>query len=150
MTEQTVTTPRLTLDGMAAYKTTAEPIWAISRDKGGDGYDTADDVRTEGWRAIDSWGRDGWTLLEWPYYMGYQRQRAGRFDFATNCEGDVEVYSFPTEALRTEAIDAIAWWHWKLKAAGHVARYTEPQAEHRGAFSWGRLDRESGSPEQMQ
>jgi hypothetical protein len=111
----------------------------------GDGYDRMEMARPHKWQAIPSWGRDGWDLGDWPLVVVYHRDRGDGFDLATNVEGDVSTYTFPTRELRDEATDGIAFFYRKWHNESWVEGYTTVEdlpAQLRGAFSWARLDRE--------
>jgi len=113
-------------------------------DHAGDGYERMTLAERLGWRAIPSWGRNGWDLLEWPYYILYTRDCDEGFELATNCEGDADVWRFPTAELRQEAIDQLALWHWQAKGRDWAIGATPDNMPDmlRGPFSWERLDRE--------
>lgn len=106
------TSDRLTLETMTAYRVAPEQFWEAVR-FAGDGYDRTTLAAKLGWVARYNWGRDGWDLLDPPYYIAYTRDTRDGYELATNCEGDVTVYCFPDEALRTQAIDALALWFWQ-------------------------------------
>lgn len=133
----------------------SEAFWEIGRLV--DGYDRMELAGKCGWAPVSRWGRDGWDLLEWPYYVAYVRNVVdpGRrtdiasrerlpglvaYQLATNCEGDTEVWSFPTSGQRERAIDALAFWHWKHCGAQWVEGLSEPTEVTMGPFSWARLD----------
>ena len=114
MTDSTCTTEpaRLTEETMSRYTVAPEQFWEAVR-FAGDGYDRATLAAKLGWTALYGWGRDGWDLLDPPHYIAYTRDTRDGYELATNCEGDVTMYRFPTEKLRTEAIDALALWFWR-------------------------------------
>lgn len=123
----------------------AEVFWQLERM--GDGYDTMTGARRHGWRAVPSWGRDGWDLGSWPYAVVYHRAAVktpgNRWGLAEVVEGDVTAWEFDTEAERDAATDALALWHWQHNAEPWVQRregrepYTaDTMPEHlRGAYS---------------
>lgn len=116
-----MTASLLSLDGMRAYKVPSEQFWALGYLV--DGYDRMDLAAKFGdWKAVSCWGRDGWDLLRWPYYVLYLRNTEAGFEMATNCEGDTDMWRFPTEALRTEAVDQLAFWQWQQDGARWVAK----------------------------
>lgn len=132
------------------YKIEPEKFWEAGRCV--DGYDRMDlaaKVKPP-WRAVGSWGRDGWDLGQWPYVVFYLREVDGAFQYATNVEGDVYAWSFPTEEMRNTAVDAEALWYWQQRGESWVQRRegSEPYTvdtmpeKLRGPFSWERLDRE--------
>jgi hypothetical protein len=131
-----------------AHRVPPEPFWQGVRDGGGDGFDSMDAARARRWEAIPVWGRDGWDLGDWPLVVIYTRHDAGGWYLAENVEGDVTVRSFPDEAQRTAAIDALAFDWWKYAESPHVAGYAtvaDLPGELRGPFSWARLDAEQRS-----
>jgi hypothetical protein len=105
--------PQIEFD-LSAFKIGSEAFWEKAR-LSGDGYDVMDEAATHEWVAVSSWGRDGWDLLEWPYYVLYVRNTAAGFELATNCEGDVDAWRFPTLAERQDAIDKLAFANWQRK-----------------------------------
>jgi hypothetical protein len=54
-----------------------------------DGYSDMEAEEGRGWRALPSWGRDGWDLGKWPYVVLYKRERDDkpRFELMAICEG---------------------------------------------------------------
>lgn len=74
-----------------------------------DGYDFIAAGDAAGWRAVSSWGVDGWDLLHWPYYVCLFR---GETERATYCEGDVTIEVFESELTREASTDELALWHW--------------------------------------
>lgn len=135
------------------YKIEPEAFWEAGRMV--DGFDRQDLAAKHGkppWRAVSSWGRDGWDLGKWPYVVFYFREVDGdKFQYATNVEGDVYAWSFPTEEMRNTAVDAEALWYWQNQGESWVQRYREGRepysvdtmpAKLRGPFSWERLERE--------
>lgn len=122
--------PILKID-LSEFAVKAETFWDVSRNSGADGYDTMDDAAKQRWVAVSGWGRDGWDFLEWPYYVGYVRNTSDGFELATNCEGDVDVWRFPTLAARVAAMDDLAFWHWQIKGKPWVEGiYPDERPDH--------------------
>ena len=89
---------------------------------GQDGYERMHWAETAGgWRAIASWGREGWNLLDWPYYVAYFKEIDGAYFLATDCEGDIDVHMFASEDERSAAVDKLAFWHWQQRGESWVA-----------------------------
>lgn len=134
-------------EDLRPYKIDAEAFWQIERMAGGDGYDAMEKAAEYKWVAVSGWGRDGWDFLEWPYYVGYVRNTPEGFEFATNCEGDVDVWRFPSRELRERAMDLWAFLSWERKSEKWVEGVTADAipGHLRGPFSWERLDAESGA-----
>lgn len=119
------------------YRTTPEPFWQGCLMRGDDGYDVMEVAMGHGWRALPSWGRDGWDLGSWPLVVIYYRTRPGQFDLAEYVEGDVTTWRFPTSELRGEAIDRLAFDHWKYKGepwVEGVATAADAPAHLRGRY----------------
>lgn len=76
-----------------------------------------------GWRAIGDWGKPGYNLGSWPLVIIYFREREGRFEVAEYVEGDVAVWSCPTEELRQAVTDELAFFHWKHRGVEWVQGY---------------------------
>jgi len=75
------------------------------------------------WRAIPSWGRDGYDLGSWPLVIVFVRNLDGRFDVIEYVEGDVAMYSCPTADIRKAIIDELAFFHWKHQGEDWVKDY---------------------------
>lgn len=124
---------------------TRVPVWP-----GYDGYGAIELAKRDGWHAVPSWGRDGWDLGGWPYVIVFTRTKGGPdlagppkpFEVAYYVEGDVNVFSFETVEERNEKIDGIAFFHWRNRNESWVEGLIGPKPEHRGPFSWERLERE--------
>jgi hypothetical protein len=135
----------MTDEELRQYRVDPEGIWAIAQYGGGDGYDRMETVKPQGWRAVPSWGRDGWDLGTWPLVVIYHREADGSFDLATNVEGDATTYRFPTRELRDAATDLIALFYWRSRSedwSKGIHTVAEMPANLRGPFSWERLERE--------
>ena len=91
------------------YRVAPEAFWQIAED----GYDRIEMARPHGWRAIPSWGLEGWDLGDWPLVVISHRRTSFGFELAYNVEGDITVYRYPTRELRDAATDCLALWHWK-------------------------------------
>lgn len=97
-----------------------EPFWDIERMLGGDGYDVMEVASRHGWHSVAGWGSDGWDLCSWPYYVVYIRTVDARYQLATYCEGDIDVWTFETVEQRSAHIDGIAFAHWKSQGDSWV------------------------------
>lgn len=107
-----------------------------------DGYDFMHEhAIPAGWRAVSSWGRDGWDLGDWPYVCIYHHDYAGAYWFLSYCEGDLTAYRFDTLDQLHAHTDDTARFYWE-----HFFRDRGPDnldgPEARGPFSWARLDAE--------
>lgn len=85
---------------------------------GDDGYDRLSASLRAGWRALPSWGRDGWDLGSWPLVVVTMREGhspetgAAFYELRTDAEGDLTTYRFgPREDFRA-AVDYLAAWYW--------------------------------------
>ena len=102
-----------------AHRVPAEAFWEAGYLV--DGYDRQELARQRGgWRAVPSWGADGWDLGSWPLVTIYMKESVGKFLLAENVEGDTGVYAFDTEAERSAACDTLAFFHWKMAGAEWV------------------------------
>lgn len=81
--------------------------------RGVDGYDRVEIYAKEGWHLLAGWG-DGYELGEWPYVMVYIRKHDEQFEVLENVEGDVAMYCCPSREIRSQIIDEIALFWWKL------------------------------------
>jgi len=125
-----------------------------------DGYEDMEAEGKRGWRAVSSWGRDGWDLGAWPYVVIYTRTASGRFEphdaagrheLMQIVEGDRTVYRFITEDDLSAAIDYLFLWYaadhdwapltYDQRDALNVGALTF-DAKWRGPFSWERADAE--------
>jgi hypothetical protein len=112
--EATPVTPSLEEQLLSpAYRVRRELFWDRARMQGDDGYDVMERAGVHRWRAIPSWGRDGWDLGAWPLVVILHRTTGGVSEIAYYVEGDVEVYRYPTRELRDAATDCLAFWHWR-------------------------------------
>ena len=127
----------------AQYRVAPEPFWQLAQIRGEDGYDRIEQARTHGWRAVPSWGLEGWDLGAWPLVVISHRRSARGFELAYDVEGDVTVYRHPTRELRDAATDCLAFWHWKHYSAewvDDVDSIDDAPDRLRGRFSWERLN----------
>ena len=78
------------------------------------GYEWIEASERRGWRALSSWGADGWDLGDWPYVIISVRDFSAdhRYELCEYCEGDLTIHTFSTLLARQQAIDTIAhgWW----------------------------------------
>jgi hypothetical protein len=132
-----------------------------------DGYGDMEVAEKRGWRAVPSWGRDGWDLGNWPYVVIYLREvnpgdmvdgKLRRvYELLQVVEGDHTFYTFDSEADRAAAVDYLFLWY----AAGNGQHWAPISPEQRslldtgyplaigdkwrGPFSWDRCNREATS-----
>src|SRR5207248_5523179 len=97
--------------GYPQYQVEPEGVWAFGKARGLDGYSIASVAEHFGWRAIGSWGCDGWDLGSWPLIVVFHREKNSHFDLALYVEGDVTTYSFPAQELLVRATEDIAFFH---------------------------------------
>jgi hypothetical protein len=76
-----------------------------------DGYGDMEAEEERGWRAMASWGRDGWNLGDWPYVVLCTRTSPGRFRLMQIVEGDRTEYEFTSEDDRMAALDYLFLWY---------------------------------------
>lgn len=108
----------MTAAELATFKTTS---YGRNYNESCDGYGDMEAENKRGWHDIPAWGRDGWNLGEWPYVVIYHRTTnpgtvtGGKLDrvyeLMSICEGDRDVYTFPTEADREAATDYLFLWY---------------------------------------
>lgn len=79
---------------------------------GDDGYDRMAWAENHGWKCISGWGRDGWDMLEWPYYCAYIWRDPAVPKVATDCEGDIDIWTFQTREECVKHLDCLAFWKW--------------------------------------
>lgn len=97
---------------LAKYEVTPESFWQTAPIYGG-GYDVMEAAHEEKWRAIPGWGKDGYDLGNWPYAIVFFRNRQTQYDIIYYVEGDVMMYTTPSEEIRNAIVDEIAFFHWK-------------------------------------
>jgi hypothetical protein len=95
------------------YRVAPEAFWHLAQIRGEDGYDRIKTAQQHGWRAVSSWGLEGWDLGAWPLVVISHRRTTRGFELAYNVEGDITVYRYPTRDLRDAATDCLALWHWE-------------------------------------
>jgi hypothetical protein len=68
-----------------------------------------------GWKAVPSWGRDGWDLAAWPLMVvaTYEDDQTEQYALGVYTEGDITVMHFPTKAFLYDALDDVAEWYWR-------------------------------------
>lgn len=110
----------------------------------GDGYDFMHEhAIPAGWRAVASWGRDGWDLGDWPYVCIFFREHAGSFYYLCHVEGDLTGYRFDTLEQLHAHTDGTARFYWEHDRDRGPDDLDSPDA--RGPFSWARLDAAKGT-----
>jgi len=130
-----------------------------------EGYDFISVGEENGWRAVASWGLDGWDLAEWPYNVYLFREvypilfrevyppifavypSAQRANY---CEGDITIETYSTVEAREEATNETAMYYWLSKneawvagverAEGRTTAAAEVPERFKGPFSWKRLN----------
>jgi len=122
--------PKTTLT--SRYEWPKPTIWAD------DGYSWIQEVAEHKpeWKAVPSWGRDGWDLGDWPFVIVMHRD-ADTFDVLTFVEGDITILQFETKEGRDAETDRIALFYW-LNRSEPWAEGVTPEAipEHlRGPYS---------------
>jgi hypothetical protein len=100
-------------DDLAQYQVETPILWQGMPVRGLDGYGVAELVRRWDWEAIADWGKDGYNLGSWPLVIVFWRDHEGGFDVAEYVEGDATVYTCPTEEIREQITDEIAYFHWR-------------------------------------
>jgi hypothetical protein len=93
------------------YRKEPDPFWQNSW-RIGDGYDVIEAAEKKGWRAIGSWGRDGYDLGSWPYVIIFFRRKGDEYQLIYYVEGDVTMYICPTKEIRQRITDELALFHW--------------------------------------
>lgn len=121
------------------YKVESENFWEVMQAIGITGYDAIEFAHDKrGWQAMPNWGRDGYDLGQWPYIIIFWRNlKDGRRQVAEYCEGDVVVYTCPSDEIRQQVTDELAFWHWKFQDREWVASYEtvdDLPAELRGPY----------------
>lgn len=137
---------------MSAEELRQARVDAYGRDysESDDGYEDMEAERTRGWRAISSWGLNGWDLGEWPYVViSCGESLTGAPDLLCTVEGDRDVYRFATTEDRDAAIDYLFLWYAAGKEYSDFPVIDRGQLDagaltvderFRGPFSWSRLD----------
>lgn len=105
------------------YADQPEPFWIVERGLGAGGYEMIEAAAKRDWRAVTSWGEDGWDLGNPPYVILFARNRGDLWEVAQYCEGDINTYAFPHQAARDAALDSIAHWQWTTRGEEWVRPY---------------------------
>jgi hypothetical protein len=95
------------------YRVAPDAFWHLTQIHDEDGYDRIKAAQQHGWRAVSSWGLEGWDLGAWPLVVILHCRGARGFELAYDVEGDITVYQYPTREVRDAATDCLAFWHWK-------------------------------------
>src|SRR5437868_1100027 len=82
------------------YRVSPENFWTLAVLRDDDGYDRIETAWRRGWKAIPSWGLDGWDLGSWPLVVIFHRKIGDAFELAYNVEGDITVYRYATREMR--------------------------------------------------
>lgn len=137
---------------LKGYETWPMHYWQSNPDfsnpRGDNGYDAIGSARKAGWKARASWGRNGWDLGSWPLVVFFFRENGGPgkvvYELAQYVEGDLTVWTFPTDELRSEAVDRMAFWWWRNEGESWVSGLDiDDIPDHlRGPFSWARCEAE--------
>jgi len=132
---------------MQRYEVEPSALWNRLLMTGYSGYDTIEAVEGKGWHAIPSWGERGWDLGSWPLviifcgnhrikddparldptkfvqtlHWGDNQVPQVTYDIAYYCEGDIVTYKCPTQKIRSQIIDTLAFFHWKAQEESWVA-----------------------------
>ncbi len=102
------------------YRVEPDTFWQALPVMGVSGYDAIEFAEWRKWKVVPSWGRDGYDLGSWPLVIVFFRNREERFDIAYYVEGDVVMYACPTQDIRNQIVDAIAFFHWNWEGANWV------------------------------
>lgn len=88
-------------------------------DHTGDGYDWIGDLPT-GWKAVVSWGSEGWELGSLPYEIvaHYDCPLGVIYGMAHYVEGDVTVTAYGSSEVRDAVTDELALATWLSKEGG--------------------------------
>lgn len=110
------------------YKVEPDTFWEALPMMGGDGYDDMDAAQKFGWHAIGGWGRDGYNLGAWPlviiFFRDLNKGSEVLYQVAEYVEGDVAMWSCPTEEIRQQVTDELAFFHWKHSEKEWVGLYS--------------------------
>jgi hypothetical protein len=130
-----------------SYRIEPEAFWLLSQLRSDDAVDRMALAYVRRWKPIPTWGRDGWELGSWPYVVVYHRTADHAWQLTENVEGDVTVYSYPSQELRDAATDCLAFSYWKDGQRGWAADIDSVDVapdDLRGPFSWARLGESHG------
>jgi hypothetical protein len=108
---------------LTQYQVEPTNFWQALPMLGVDAYSAISLAEKRGWHVKASWGRDGFDLGSWPFVIVLFRNHNGRFEVVEYVEGDVTVYACPTEALRNQITDEMAFFHWKHNSEPWVVGY---------------------------
>lgn len=127
---------------------------------GYDGFDWIARVQeAPTWRVIPNYGRDGWSLGDWPLVAVAhgcpEADDPAPYRLIERIEGDLEVWAFETQEALYAATDTLARRHWERTPEAHgeavadaikaTPEGTPLPARFRGPFSWSRLREETES-----
>jgi len=142
MTTATDRTAPMTAADARAYLVREGSRYTDPQFAGDDGYGSIESAIDHGWRARSSWGLNGWDLGAWPIVVYFFRDRPAAFELAEYIEGDVKVWTFPTDDLRSALVDTLAYWWWDHEGESWTAGHSIDAIPDRlrGPFSWGRLN----------
>lgn len=135
----------ITSDEARAYQVRSGHRSEMPEFRGDDGYEVIDTARDESWKPRAAWGLNGWDLGSWPLVVYLFRTVSDdAYELAEHIEGDIKVWRFPTDEMRSAWVDTLAFWWWKHEEQDWTDGYTtDAIPDHlRGAFSWSRLDAE--------
>lgn len=109
------------------YKVEPGRFWKALPMLGGDGYDDMELAQKRGWNAIGDWGADGYNLGSWPlvivFFRDLQKGDEVVYQVIEYVEGDVNMWSCPTEEVREEVTNELAFFHWKHQGKEWVKGY---------------------------
>jgi hypothetical protein len=127
-----------------AYLVTTGGRWTLPEFAGDDGYESAETAENTGWKKRAAWGLNGWDLGCWPLVVYMFRDHDGAFELAEHVEGDIKVWRFSTNEMRSALVDTLAFWWWQNEEQAWTAGHSiDAIPDHlRGPFSWARLDAE--------
>lgn len=152
----------MSTDAARAYLVREGSRYSDPEIHGYDEYDTAESARAHGWKARASWGLNGWDLGSWPLVVYMFRDRPAEgftissaealgslvasdhvgYELAEYIEGDLKVWRFPTNEMRSALVDTLAFWWWQNSGESWTAGLSiDAIPDHlRGPFSWARVD----------
>lgn len=113
---------------------------------GEEGYASMGAAKRNGWATRASWGLKGWDLGSWPLVAYFFRVNGGpgnvTYELAEYIEGDVKVWHFPTDEMRSALVDHLAFWWWANEGEDWTAGHSvDDIPDHlRGPFTWERLN----------
>ncbi len=101
-------------EALQKYQVDTPPLWEGLPILGLDGYSVMDFVRRSHWEAIPDWGQPGYNLGTWPLVIVFWREHNGTFEVIEYFEGDTTLYVCPTNLIRCQITDEIAYFHWRF------------------------------------